>query len=137
MIYLDTGVLVRGLLEEHPQHAVCLSLISNGAVSSCHTLAEIFNTLTGHFKIQNDLAAQMVESLTLQMSFEVIAQEDYLTVIRKARSRGIQGGIIYDAIHAEIARRLGVGRIVTYNLTNFRHVAPELEIASPESAVLQ
>ena len=131
MIYLDTGVLVRGLMEAHPQHAACFRLIDGNSVSCCHALAEVFNTMTGHFKIPNDAASQMVGSLPNQMRFEVITQEDYLTVIREARRRGIQGGIVYDAIHAEIARRLKVERIVSYNLTNFRHVAPDLEITAP------
>jgi len=56
---------------------------------------------------------------------------DCLTVIREARQRGIQGGIVYDDIHAEIARRLRVEKVITYNLTNFRHVAPDLEIVTP------
>ena len=131
MIYLDTGVLVRGLIQSHPLHADCFHLIDDSAVSSCHTLAEVFNTLTGYFKISNDTVSQMVASLPAQMSFEVISQQDYLSVIREARRRGIQGGIVYDATHAEIARRLKVEKIITYNLTNFRHVAPDLEIATP------
>ncbi len=131
MIYLDTGVLVRGLMQDHPLHGACFPLIDGSAVSSCHSLAEVFNTLTGYFKIPNDIASQMVGSLPNQMKFEVISEGDYLTVIREARQGGIQGGIIYDAMHAEIARRLKVEKIVTYNLTNFRHVAPDLEIAAP------
>lgn len=131
MIYLDTGVLVRGLLQSHPMHADCFRLIDDDAVSSCHTLAEVFNTLTGHFKIPNEDATKMVGSLPEMMRFEPISQDDYLTVIREARKRGIQGGIIYDAIHAEVARRLNVERVVTYNVTHFRHVAPDLEITTP------
>ena len=131
MIYLDTGVLVRGLLQSHPQHAECFRLIDSDAVSSCHSLAEIFNTLTGHFRIHNRDASQMVVSIPNQMRFEPISQDDYLSVIRDARQKGIQGGIIYDAIHAEIARRLNVERIITYNSTHFLHVAPDLEIVAP------
>jgi hypothetical protein len=50
----------------------------------------------------------MVDSLHEEMRFELIYQADYLQVIRQARKRGVQGGIIYDALHAEIARRLEV-----------------------------
>ena len=131
MIYLDTGILVRGVLQAHPLHAPCYRLINTGAVSSGHALAELFNTLTGYFKVSNDNAAQMISSLPHQMRFEAITEADYLTVIKESRQRGIQGGIIYDAMHAEIARRLKVEGIVTYNLTNFRHVAPDIRIATP------
>ena len=131
MIYLDTGVLVRGLLTEHPQHGVCAKVIGEEAVSSCHALAEVFNTLTGFFKIPNDTASEMIVSLTEAMSFEAISQADYMRVIEEARGRGVQGGIVYDAVHAQVARRLKCERIVSYNITNFRHVAPDLEVGLP------
>jgi predicted nucleic acid-binding protein len=131
VIYLDTGILVRGLLRAHPLHSACYPLIASDAVSSCHTLAELFNTLTGAFTVPNDAASEMIALLPSQMKFETISESDYLAVIAESRQRGIQGGIIYDAIHAEIARRLKVDRIVTYNLTNFRHVAPDMRIAVP------
>lgn len=131
MIYLDTGILVRGLLEDHPDYSLCEPLIDDDAVSSCHSLAELFNTLTGFFQVPNDLASEMIDSLPEEMNFEVISQADYLQVIRNARKRGIQGGLVYDALHAEVARRLRVEKMITYNLSNFRHVAPEIPIESP------
>ncbi|HTG44411.1 MAG TPA: PIN domain-containing protein [Verrucomicrobiae bacterium] len=131
MIYLDTGVLVRGLLTVHPHHSECELLINAQAVSSCHSLAETFNTLTGFFQVPNDLASEMVESLSAEMCFEVVSQRDYLQVIREARKRGIQGGIVYDALHAEIARRLKLEKIISYNLSNFRHVAPDIPVELP------
>jgi hypothetical protein len=68
----------------------------------------------------------MVDSLHEEMRFEVIHQADYLQVIRQARKRRVQGGIIYDPLHGEIARRLKVEKIISYNLSNFRHVAPDI-----------
>jgi predicted nucleic acid-binding protein len=131
VIYLDTGVLVRALLTAHPDHSKCESLITAEALSSCHSLAETFNTLTGFFQVPNDLASEMVGSLPAEMRFEVISQLDYLQVIGNARKRGIQGGIIYDALHAEIARRKKVDKIISYNLSNFRHVAPDIPVEVP------
>lgn len=131
MIYLDSGVLVRALLTDHPQHNVCVKVIGDDAVSSCHALAEVFNTLTGFFKIPNDTASEMIVSLTEAMAFEVISQADYMSVVQDARRRGVQGGIVYDAIHAQVARRLEVERVVSYNVTNFRHVAPDMNVVIP------
>jgi predicted nucleic acid-binding protein len=131
VIYLDTGILVRALLQSHPQHQECIALVSKQAVSSCHSLAETFNTLTGFFKVPNDVAAEAIDSLSEEMKFEPILEADYLKIIREAKQRGIQGGIIYDALHAEIARRWKADKIITYNMTNFRHVAPDLERVTP------
>jgi len=129
--YLDTGILVRALLQTNPRHPECLRHVGENALSSCHSLAETFNTLTGFFQVPNGLASEMVGSLEAQMRFEVISKSDYLTVIEEARQRGIQGGIVYDAVHAQIARRFRAERIITYNLTNFRHVAPDMVITAP------
>lgn len=131
MIYLDSGVIVRALLLEAPEHSRCIRIVGDDAVSSCHTFAEVFNTLTGFFKIGNDLASSMLEELADEMRFEEIARIDYLTIIRESRSRGIRGGIIYDAIHAEVARRMKVEAIYTFNHVNFRHVAPDLRVEIP------
>jgi predicted nucleic acid-binding protein len=131
VIYLDTGILVRALLVSLPEHQDCFELINDDSVTSSHSVAETFNTLTGFFKVRNDIAADLILSLRERMTFEPISTFDYMKVIAESRSRGIQGGIVYDAVHAEIARRLRVDRLVTYNVTNFRHVAPDLNIASP------
>ena len=38
------------------------------------------------------------------------------------------GGLFYDAMHAEVARREGCAVIRTLNVSHFRHVAPDLEV---------
>ena len=131
MIYLDTGVLVRALLEDHPLHNDCVKLLDGNSVSSCHAIAETFNTLTGFFQVPNDSASELLVELAEKMHFEVISRADYLKVVQEARAKGIQGGIVYDAIHASVARRLKVEKVFTYNATNFRHVAADLIIEEP------
>lgn len=134
MIYLDTGILVRALLEDHPRNSECFPLLSNDAVSSCHSLAETFNTLTGFFKVANDQATDLIQRLANQMTFLPISKTDYLTIISQSKARGIQGGIIYDALHAHIARVAKVKSLYTYNITNFQHVAPDLIISPPPTS---
>jgi predicted nucleic acid-binding protein len=51
-----------------------------------------------------------------------------LALIENAPSRGISGGVFYDAIHAETARKMGCSKIYTLNESHFRHVAPDLEV---------
>jgi predicted nucleic acid-binding protein len=92
VIYLDTGVLVRALLDDQPDHQACHRLIDSDAISSCHALAETFNTLTGFFGVANGVAAELIEGLADEMSFEPISRNDYLKVVREARQRGTQGG---------------------------------------------
>jgi hypothetical protein len=63
---------------------------------------------------------------------EPLALADYETAIREARSRGIMGGGIYDSLHATFARRKQAVQIVMRNPSHFQHVAPDIEILTPE-----
>lgn len=62
---------------------------------------------------------------------ETMTMEDYETVIREARSRGVLGGGIYDSLHATFARRKKAVQIVTRNPSHFQHVAPDIAILTP------
>ena len=73
-----------------------------------------------------------LSDLAETVKVEEISRGHYLRVLAEARSRGIVGGLIYDALHAETARRLGAEKVFTYNTSNFKHVAPDLVIAEPQ-----
>ena len=84
------------------------------------------------FKYSNHVVAKALSDLAETVTVEEISQKHYLRVLAEARTRGIVGGLIYDALHAETARRLRVEKIFTYNASNFKHVAPDLIIAEPQ-----
>jgi predicted nucleic acid-binding protein len=131
--YLDTSVLVGALLQEHPQHENCTRAL-NGADNphTCaHALAETFATLTGSYKVPNDVAAELTLELKRTVTIEPLPLSDYETALKEARRRGVMGGGIYDSLHATFARRIGARRIVTRNPGHFEHVAGDLEIIIP------
>jgi predicted nucleic acid-binding protein len=105
MTFVDTGILVGALLEKQPEHRQCLAALElyTDCVAGAHALAEVFATLTGFYE----------------------------TVIREARSRGVMGVRIYDALHSTFARNKRANRIITRNASHFAHTAPELEILTP------
>jgi len=72
VIYLDSGVLIRAVLKHHPAYKACSILIHRDAVSSTHSLAEAFNTLTSHFQVANSDAALALASLRDRMELEPI-----------------------------------------------------------------
>jgi predicted nucleic acid-binding protein len=132
MIYLDTTILVCAMHGEDPHHKDCLPLISRrDVVTSAHALAETFSTMTGRREFQNEDVAESLATIAEAIRVEPILVTDYLTVLTETRRRGVRGGLIYDAIHAEVARRLGVNRLLTYNISNFQHVASDLQVSSP------
>lgn len=130
MNYLDTGVLISAIYLRDTNQEKCSALLAEG-VTSTHALAEAFAALTGQYRIKNDIVSEALLSLRNELRIEPILPEDYFNVLESARSRGIMGGLIYDAIHASVARRLSVERLYTFNVSNFEHVAPDLKVRTP------
>ncbi len=133
MTFLDTGILVGVLLEQHPEHAACLEALeeSEAPFTDAHALAETFATLTGFYKLPVAAAAELTLALRGSLSIESLPLADYQQAISEAQRRGVMGGGIYDALHATFARRRGAKRIVTRNPSHFAHAAPDLEILTP------
>jgi predicted nucleic acid-binding protein len=133
MTFLDTGILVGAVLESHADHEACVAALEEfpEALTDAHALAETFATLTGFYKVPTDAAAELISGLCETIKVEALACEDYQTAIQEARSRGVMGGGIYDALHATFARRKRAARIVTRNPSHFQHVAPDIEILTP------
>lgn len=132
MIYLDTGILVSALTFRDAKQADCQALVSrDDAVTSTHTLAETFATLTGRYQVRNDLATEAILSAADLMHVEPLSVEDYRWVLENTRRMGVLGGMVYDALHARIARRLQVEKVYTFNVSHFEHVANDLSIAAP------
>lgn len=133
MTFLDTGILVGVLLEQHPDHKQCLAAMNRlaGCFTNAHALAETFAALTGFYKVPTQAATELTLGLKERIEIEALEMEDYETSIREARSRGVMGGGIYDSLHATFARRKGAKRIVTRNPSDFRHAAPDIEILTP------
>lgn len=133
MTFLDTGILVGAVLRSHPEHRACLAALEDSArpFTNAHALAETFATLTGFYKVPTEAAAELTLSLGEALELEPLTLGDYQTAIREARSRGVMGGGIYDALHATFARRKKALQIVTRNPSHFQHVAPDFEILTP------
>jgi len=131
--FFDSSVLVGAVLARHPQHKICAAIFEAvpDKISCAHALAEIFATLTGVYKVPNDIAARQTMQLCHSMDITPLTMDDYKTAISEARQRGIMGAGLYDSLHAVFARRRGAKRIFTLNATDFMHVAPDLEIVIP------
>jgi predicted nucleic acid-binding protein len=131
--FLDTGILVGALIERHPEHDACREALTQSTkpFTDAHALAETFATLTGFYKLPVAAATELTLSIKSQVKVEALGLEDYERVIVEAERRGVMGGGIYDALHADFARTRGARTVVTRNPSHFEHVAPDLEILTP------
>src|SRR3954466_8543791 len=121
MTFLDTGIMVGAVLESHPEHETCLSALEDfeRPFTNAHALAETFATLTGFYKVPVDAAAELTLGLRSSMRIEPLPLAIYETAVREARSRGVMGGGIYDALHSTFARNKRATRIITRNPSHF------------------
>jgi predicted nucleic acid-binding protein len=129
--FLDTSVLVEACLGQSPKFAAADALVSSPETfTSAHALVEAYATLSGdaRLKIHAADAARMVEDLARGLTVRALSVEDCRRLISSAPSKGIRGGTIYDALHAETARQCGCQAIHTLNGSHFKHVAPDLTV---------
>lgn len=131
--FLDASILVEACLAQSPKFLAADALVkTRGAVTSGHALAEAYATLSGdvRLKINSSDAAQMVGDMAQALQVHALTALRYVELIQDAPSKGIRGGSFFDAIHAQAARETKCVEIHTLNVAHFKHVAPDLTVAS-------
>lgn len=135
-VLFDSSVLIPGLLGIHPHHraaAAALDLVHRGEIhglASTHALAETFAMLSGlPLRPPPDPAALLSLLRTAVVArFEIVPLDldDYMAVLEEMPAGGFRGRILYDALHLRAARKARAAEILTYNLRDFRRLAPDL-----------
>ena len=142
MVFFDTSVLVTALVTELPNHERALDCLVNysrkkgNACTTTHVLAETYACLTSlpvRKRISPmDAKSLIEESLVKNLEILPIVTQTYLSSIRRVSNKGMTSGIIYDALHLEMAESSGCTELLTYNLKDFRRLDPQnIRIISP------
>ena len=142
MVFFDTSVLVTALVTELPNHERALDCLVNysrkkgDACTTTHVLAETYACLTS-LPVKKrispmDAKSLIEESLVKNLEILPIVTQTYLSSIRRVSNMGMTSGIIYDALHLEMAESSGCTELLTYNLKDFRRLVPQkIRIVSP------
>jgi predicted nucleic acid-binding protein len=128
--FLDTSVLLAGLLDFGPQSAPAQSLLHAvaektipSAGTAWHCCLEFYSVATRlppEYRLSPADAVHLVEAeLFGRMLVHDLPPADRSALLRAAAEDGIAGGRIYDAHIAEIARAAGAAVIVTDNRRHF------------------
>jgi predicted nucleic acid-binding protein len=129
-VFLDTSVLLAGLVDFGPQSAPAQSImhaVSENRLSSpgtaWHCCLEFFSVVTRlppEFRLSPADACHLLEKEVLaRLSIHELPAADRLGFLRAAVQDATAGGRIYDAHIAEIARASGATVIVTDNRRHF------------------
>jgi len=133
-IFFDTTVLVAASSRSHPHHAQAFPAVRRVAAGrdrgfiSAHSIAEVYASLTRlpvRPRIHPVEAARIVTD-NLLPHFEAVPLDktDYLEAFKTVKDGGWSGAKIYDALLLRCAGKRAVRRIHTFNLADFRLVAP-------------
>jgi predicted nucleic acid-binding protein len=129
-VFLDTSVLLAGLVDFGPQsapaqsllHAVAEKRVPN-ATTAWHCCLEFFSVATRlppEFRISpSDAAVLLREEVFARMAVHDLPAADRMAMLQAAARDGIAGGRIYDAHIAEVARAADAIVIVTDNRRHF------------------
>lgn len=129
-VFLDTSVLLAGLVDFGPQsapaqsvlHAVAEKTISSPA-TAWHCCLEFFSVATRlppEFRISPADAVQLLqEEVFARMTVSDLPAGDRVHMLRSAAQDGIAGGRIYDAHIAGVARAARAEAVVTDNRRHF------------------
>ena len=135
-VFCDTSVLVAACIRKHPHYERArpvLEAIAGGkeaGVISTHSLAEVFSALTSVPVVPRILPseARAIIATNIRRHFQLVAvtPEMYERAVEVCVGRGLGGGKVYDALLIECARHSKADRIYTFNLQDFRRLAPDL-----------
>ena len=129
-IFLDTSVLLAGLVDFGPQSAPAQSLLHavaekqvTEAGTAWHCCLEFFSVSTRlpvEFRLTAADAAHLIETEIFgRMSVHVLPASDRLPMLKNAVRDATTGGRVYDAHIAEVARAAGATVVVTDNRRHF------------------
>ena len=129
-VFLDTSVLLAGLVYFGPQsapaqsllHAVAEKQVIGGGTAwdCCLEFFSVSTRLPPEFRLTPAVAAQLLEDEVFgRMAVHDLPAADRLAMLKAAARDGTAGGRIYDAHIAEVARTAGAAVVVTDNRRHF------------------
>jgi predicted nucleic acid-binding protein len=129
-VFLDTSVLLAGLIDFGPQSAPAQSLLHAvaekqvaDAGTAWHCCLEFFSVSTrlpAEFRLTAANAAELVEhEIFGRMAIHDLPPAERLPMLKAAARDGTSGGRIYDMHIADVARSAGAAVVVTDNRRHF------------------
>jgi len=133
--YFDTSVFVAAAVGRHPHNGSALAALEEAlgrkhtAYVSAHGLAEVYSVLTRTpFKppLYPAEAWQIIEKMILpHIELVTLTPKEYQEVVRQCALSGWIGGKVHDAIHLRCAQKIRFDRLYTFNVRDFRAMAPD------------
>ena len=129
-VFLDTSVLLAGLVDLGPQsapaqrimHAVAEKAIQSPGTAwhCCLEFYSVATRLPPEYRLTPaDACLLLDEEVFARLAVHDLPSAEHLSMLKTAARDGTIGGRIYDAHIAEVARTAGAGVVVTDNRRHF------------------
>jgi predicted nucleic acid-binding protein len=134
-ILFDTNVLTAAFVPQHPNHGVCRPWFQRAKLGelqgyvSLHTVAELYSVLTKLPLAEKitPIAAQGIILPSLEGFVKVrLDLADYVAAIEVVTQYGLVSGAVFDALIAQAGLKVGVDRILTFNVRDFERLGDEV-----------
>lgn len=129
-ILVDTSVLVAGTIKAHPKYtkanAWLIKAVKNkiNMVVCSHSIAEYYSVVTRlplSPRITPALALHMIENnIEANVKLVHLTSKDVLEAVTDLANNGLPGGIVYDRLIFQAARKAKVKHILTFNTKDFQ-----------------
>ena len=130
MVFLDTSVLLAGLVDFGPQSAPAQSLMHAVAEkrispvgTAWHCCLEFYSVATrlpAEFRLSPaDAVVLLQDEIFARMTVHLLPPGEHATMMQAAGRDSVTGGRIYDAHIAEVARAAGASTVITDNRRHF------------------
>ena len=134
--FFDTSVLVAACVRQHPhfvraRHALesVASGRDEGAISA-HSVGEMYSALTNLPLLPRILPAEAERIIRTNVKAhfrcQPVTTAMYEAAIDVCVRQSFAGGKVYDALLLECARKAECKRLYTFNVRDFRRLAPDL-----------
>lgn len=128
----DSSALIAACVEAHPKHYPALAWLKRAKkkefeyIVSAHSLLEVYSVLTSApFKprISSSTAKSLIEqNIKSNAKIVSLTEKEYFHLLEKVSKLALKGGIVYDAIVVECARKFNAKEILTSNPKDFVHL---------------
>ncbi len=131
MNLFDSNVVTAAILTHREHHEVANLVfgqhkISRTAAISTHSLAEIYNVLTGRARIPTNDALHLMQLNLQNVQLVSLEPDEYQKALQRVSSLGLSGGVIFDALIAECALKIGAETLFTFNLHHFTRLGTDI-----------
>lgn len=131
--FFDTSVLVATFWGDHPHHDVSLQAFASATketgACAAHSLAEVYAVLTRlpvRPLVTPADAMIFIEEIQKHLRIVSLDERAYLQTLEDSVKIGLVGGQLYDALILKAAERVKAKSILTWNIGQFRRIAPHL-----------